>query len=241
MTPLMFGSSSRRLFGIYEPGAGTAHPPTAAVICAPWGEEYLHSHRPLRFLARRLAEAGVHTLRFDYYGTGDSGGDIADASLRGAEDDVLTAVEELQATADAQNVLLIGMRLGANLAMAAAARSPADVTGLVLWDPVVDTDGYFGERRRAVLHPMRIDTPESYDFGLTPGVVNEITSLGQPSLTAKTLVICTADDPSRTKERLSSGASVEIDLFPSRPAWVEDWPYTVMPVEVIRRIVDWAH
>lgn len=240
MTPLMFGSSARRLFGIYEPGAGAAHQATAAVICAPWGEEYLHAHRPLRFLARRLADTGVHTLRFDYFGTGDSGGDITDASLRGAEDDVLTAVEELKAIADAESVLLIGMRLGANLAMAAAARSPADVTGLVLWDPVVDTDSYFGERRRAVLHPMRIDTPESYDFGLTPGVVSEISSLRQPPLAARALVICTADDPSKTQERLSANASVEIDPLPGRPAWIEDWPYTIMPVDVIRRIVDWA-
>lgn len=240
MTPMMFGSSSRRLFGIYEPGAGASHQATAAVICAPWGEEYLHSHRPLRFLARRLAEAGVHTLRFDYFGTGDSGGDVADASLRGAEDDVLTAVEELKATADAERVLLIGMRLGANLAMSAAARSPADVSGLVLWDPVVDTDGYFGERRRAVLHPRRIDTPESYDFGLTAGVVAEFASLGQPLLKAKTLVICTATDPSKTNERFSANSSVEIETFPGRPAWVEDWPYTIMPVDVIRRIVEWA-
>jgi pimeloyl-ACP methyl ester carboxylesterase len=240
MTPLMFGSSSRRLFGIYEPGAGAAHNAKAAVICAPWGEEYLHAHRPLRICAHRLAEAGVHTLRFDYFGTGDSGGDVTDASLRGAESDVLFAVEELKAIADVESVMLIGMRLGANLAMAAAARAPAEITSLVLWDPVVDQDSYFDERRRAVVNPMRIDTPDSYDFGLTPGVVGEITALRPPAVTAPTLVVCTADNPTRMRERFSTDQTVEVEHLPARPVWIEDWPRTIVPVEVIRRIVDWV-
>lgn len=240
MTPLMFGSSSRRLFGIYEPGAGAAHTAKAAVICAPWGEEYLHAHRPLRILARRLAEAGVHTLRFDYFGTGDSGGDIAESSLRGAESDVLTAAEELKAIADVESVMLVGLRLGANLAMAAAARTPADGGGLALWDPVIDQDAYFDERRRAAVNPKRFDTPDSYDFGLTPEVVSEITALGLSPVKGRSLVVCTADDPTGMRKRFSASQALEVEHLPARPAWIEDWPRTIVPVDVIRRIVAWA-
>ena len=240
MTPLMFGSSSRRLFGIYEPGIGSEHSPKAVVICAPWGEEYLHAHRPLRIFANRLAEAGVHSLRFDYFGTGDSGGDVADSSLRGAEDDVLTAVEELKALADVQSVMLVGMRLGANVAMAAAARMPADVAGLALWDPIVDQNAYFAERRRVAVNPKRFDTPDSYDFGLTPGVVGEITALRLSPVTARTLVVCTADDPTGMRERFSTTQAACVEHLPAEPAWIEDWRRTVVPMDVIRRIVGWV-
>lgn len=244
MTPLMFGSSSRRLFGIYEPGTGSARQTTAAVICAPWGEEYLHAHRSLRYLARRLVQQGVHTLRFDYFGTGDSGGDIADASLRGAEDDVLTAVAELKAIAGVDTVALIGMRLGANLSMTAAVRSAADIASVALWDPVIDSAAYFDERRRAVVHPKRFESIECYDFGLTPAVVDEISSLPTLStlstLPIRALIVCTADDPIRLSERFSMPPLTQIEYIPSEPAWIEDWPRSIIPVQVLRRIVAWV-
>ena len=46
------------------------------MLCYPWGSEYIYAHRSLRLLAQRRAAAGIHTLRFDYFGTGDSDGDI---------------------------------------------------------------------------------------------------------------------------------------------------------------------
>ena len=45
------------------------------VIVPPVGYEYWSSHRTLRTLAERLAENGCLALRFDFDGTGDSGGD----------------------------------------------------------------------------------------------------------------------------------------------------------------------
>ena len=74
MIPMYFGSSARKLFGIYEaPMTGSAA--RGVVICPPWGQEYLRAHRALRLLATRLCNAGFHVFRFDYSGTGDSVGD----------------------------------------------------------------------------------------------------------------------------------------------------------------------
>ena len=66
------------------------------VLCYPWGSEYIHAHRALRQLATRLSMAGFHTLRFDYFGTGDSAGEMEDADLGVWEDDIETAIEELK-------------------------------------------------------------------------------------------------------------------------------------------------
>ena len=71
MTPFYFGAGPQRLFGIYEPAVLTGRGKRGAVLCYPWGPEYVHAHRVMRQLAIKLAGAGVHTLRFDFFGTGD--------------------------------------------------------------------------------------------------------------------------------------------------------------------------
>src|SRR5580692_5054377 len=110
MTPFFFGTSERRLFGIYEPAGGGATSQRAAILCYPWGSEYLHAHRTLRLLALRLSRVGFHTLRFDYYGTGDSGGEPTDTDLTGWEADLETAIAELMEITGLARVTVIGLR-----------------------------------------------------------------------------------------------------------------------------------
>ena len=64
----------------------------------------------------RLERAGMHTLRFDYLGTGDSAGDVEQASPAQWVADVKAAVEEIQGRLPASSVTLVGLRLGATLA-----------------------------------------------------------------------------------------------------------------------------
>ena len=100
MNPLYIGTRGRRLFGIHEPPAVKAGRARAAVLCYPWGSEYLFAHRTLRQLAVRLCGAGFHTLRFDFFGTGDSSGDMLDADLAGWEGDTESAVEGIKDIAE---------------------------------------------------------------------------------------------------------------------------------------------
>ena len=52
----------------------------------------------MRRLANMLAAVGCHVLRFDYFGTGDSMGTAHEVTRRGWEQDIETAIEELQDT-----------------------------------------------------------------------------------------------------------------------------------------------
>jgi pimeloyl-ACP methyl ester carboxylesterase len=96
----------------------------------------------MRQLAVKLSAAGFHTLRFDYFGTGDSAGEMTDADLEGWEDDIESAMEELEHIVGAAQVALIGLRVGATLAAKVAARKVEEVNALVLWDPVIGGEEY---------------------------------------------------------------------------------------------------
>ena len=124
MNPFFFGTAERRLFGIYEPAAVGTAGKRAAILCYPWGAEYLHAHRTLRQLALKLSSAGFHTLRFDFYGTGDSGGEPTDVDLAGWEADLETAIEELTEITGLSKVTLIGLRLGAVVAAECRGAAP---------------------------------------------------------------------------------------------------------------------
>jgi uncharacterized protein len=137
MNPLYLGTHERRLFAVYEPAATKDRRTRVAVLCHPWGAEYVYAHRTMRQLAVKLSASGFHTLRFDYFGTGDSGGEDSEANPAAAEADVQSAIEGIQDIVGVARVALIGLRLGATLAARAAMRHQESVEALVLWDPVV--------------------------------------------------------------------------------------------------------
>ena len=139
MNPFFFGSSERPLYGSYEPPQGRELR-RGAVICNAVGLEYFRAHRACRSLARRISSAGAHVLRFDYLGTGDSGGEVDDLKVSDWTDSVEQAVDELRAMTGLAKVSLIGLRLGASLA-SRATEGRSDIASLVLWDPVADLEG----------------------------------------------------------------------------------------------------
>jgi predicted alpha/beta hydrolase len=114
--PFFFGSAAEPLFGAYHPAAGRPVQSTGVVVCNPFGVEAIYAHRMYRVLAERLARAGFHTLRFDYFGTGDSAGDSGEGSLARWSQDLLAASEELKDTAGLSRVAWVGLRLGGTLA-----------------------------------------------------------------------------------------------------------------------------
>jgi pimeloyl-ACP methyl ester carboxylesterase len=133
---MTLGTARRSLFAVHDPAvAGTARA-RAAVICNPLGIEYVYAHRSLRHLALRLARRGFDTVRFDYYGTGDSAGSDEEANVADMHSDVDFAIEAARDIKGARRVTLVGLRDGAAIAARAAMRKPADIDALVLWDPV---------------------------------------------------------------------------------------------------------
>jgi len=116
--------------------------PRGLVVYAhPLGEEMNKSRRMVAMQARALAAAGYAVLLPDLLGCGDSPGDLADATWDGWVNELCAAVHWLRAQAAtgadaAPPVTLWGLRSGALLAAAAAARL-GSVPRLLLWQPAV--------------------------------------------------------------------------------------------------------
>jgi len=261
MTPMFFGYGARRLFGIYHPAHGAAGQRRAVVICQPWGQEYLRAHRSLKQLAMMLAQAGCHVLRFDYFGTGDSGGDMVDGDLEGWVDDIEAAVQELQDTSGAHRVTMAGLRLGATLAAIAAARQTADIDGLVLWDPVVSGSSYLRElMTTAAWTPVGLVPPparpiqaggghEILGFPLTTRTQMALRQVElaplMPELPSRLLALATGALPEaallqRALDSRRSGPVV-IEEVACLPAWIEDrnTGAGAIPLPAMQRIVQW--
>lgn len=149
MTPMRVSRGERELFALYLPAAAGASPRRAVILCNPFGQEAIRAHRLYRILGERLSAAGCDVLRFDYFGTGDSGGDDEQFDIEGALADIEFATETLLERSGARQVVLLGLRLGASLAALASIRMSEPPAGLVLLDPVVDGAGYLADLRRA--------------------------------------------------------------------------------------------
>ncbi|MBS0341790.1 MAG: alpha/beta hydrolase [Proteobacteria bacterium] len=154
MTPFFFGPAQRRLFGMYHPPAAGRANGTAVLLCYPFGQEAIRSHRFFRLMAERLSRQGAAVLRFDYHGTGDAPGDDEEGELAGWTGDVREAHRELLRASGAMRITWFGARLGATLALAAAAQATPPVQRLVLWDPVFDGPAYLEALRHAHVHEL---------------------------------------------------------------------------------------
>ncbi len=144
-----FGPADKPLFGTYhEPSLGREKQ-SGVVLCYPFGQEYVRSHRSYQKLATQLSQSGFHVLRFDYYGSGDSSGDSDAGTMRQWEGDIMAAILELQDSADIEQVSLVGLRLGATLAARLGARETGNrIKNVVLWEPVISGSEYIAELLR---------------------------------------------------------------------------------------------
>ena len=243
MNPVLFGTRERQLFGVHTPAMG-ARKRHGVVICPPWGLEYERAHRACRQLGERLAARGYDVFRFDYYGTGDSGGGASDVTFDGCVSDAITAVDELCALAGVRRVTLIGLRLGAAVAAHAAARTRA-AARLVLWDPISDGRAHIQEVNGAA----RVAPDGRWVGGhlLTRDFQKEIEALTPAALATAaqpTLVIASAertDHEELVRALEATGEPVERIVLPNPPTWVEQAALGVgaIPVDILDHIADW--
>lgn len=254
-------SDARSLFAVYQPPPGGLPPRAGVTLLYPVGDEYVRFHRAIRQLAIRLNRAGFGVLRVDYFGTGDSSGDLTDARMADWIADVRAAVAATRERAGTQDVIGFGLRLGASLLALAAADASLALSGAVLWDPVVNGAAYLREldtlHADMLAYSHVIPRPEAADAGITEivgfpftdALLDDIRGVDllatERAPAERILTIESNPDASLATlvERYRSlGADVDArDIpLPDFWRWMEDYGKVVVPNEIIQPAVDWV-
>lgn len=252
-----FGPPARPLSGWYHPASpGIPSRSTGVVLCAPLGYEAMCAYRSLRHFAVAAASAGFPTLRFDYDGTGDSAGEDLDPDRWLAwQRSVEHAIDELRRRAGATHICLLGVRLGATIAVHAARRRQ-DIAGLVAIAPVVSGRAWLREMRALHATMGRPEAPT--EFTPPPGVTEsagllldgdarkdidgvDLQALG--SMPARECLVLDRNDRPSSDEwchRLrESGARVRHAVLPGYVEMTLDPHEAQVPTAMIGSFTDW--
>jgi alpha-beta hydrolase superfamily lysophospholipase len=248
---LWFGPPARPLFGwLVSPADGKAR--GGVVLAPPVGREARGARRALRGTAIGLAERGFVALRFDYFGTGDSAGDLDAEHLDHAWTDSVASAVELLRSCELEDVAVVGMRLGATIVGAAAIANDLALSALVLWDPCDSGRNYL--RELSALEALRREhvdleedgSVETAEFVFSASAVEAIrglrlSTLEERPLATRVLVLSRPDRPilDRLRARLEQ-EHVEWAFADDQAALVDVDPlHAAMPVRSMQRVVDW--
>jgi len=248
-----FGPTTRPRFGWLHRPAAPAND-VGLVIVPPFGYEAVCAQRSLRHLAEQAAHAGVAAVRFDLDGSGDSAGDDLDPDRL---DHWLASIDDacaLVRSTGADRIVLVGVRLGAVLALLAATQR-ADIAGVVAIAAVASGKAWLREGRALQMAlglapapaPAADDVQEIVGFALTAqtrAALGAVDLLKMETRPAPAVLLIDRDDlPSN--EALAAhltalGADVETQRLPGYVEMMLDPHRTSVPQAMLDAAITFA-
>ncbi len=140
------GDASEQLFVsiTYPRGVVTG----STLVCSPVHADFARNYRAEVLLGRTLAANGVATARLHYRGIGHSWGDPQQMTFATMTHDACTVIQLMRERFNAKQLCFVGSRLGGYVAAAVASEHPR--APLVLWSPVMTSESYLLEAKRAL-------------------------------------------------------------------------------------------
>lgn len=137
-------------------------PKAHIVFVPPFGEEMNRCRALVSEQARNFAESGYSCTIIDFYGCGDSQGELHDASLQIWQENLRLTIETLVQD-ESLPIILWGLRLGAFVALDFAAKSALKIDGILLWQPVLSGKRYVTQilRQRVATLMVKDLAPET--------------------------------------------------------------------------------
>lgn len=132
LRPRFLGDEGARFFTMQF---SCAEPRAHIVFFPAFCEEMNRCRSLVATQARSFAAAGYACTLIDFYGTGDSQGELREATLEIWYANVGLVIDTLRAELDVP-VIFWGLRLGGLLALDYASRSELPVQDIILWQPV---------------------------------------------------------------------------------------------------------
>lgn len=254
-TPLWLSTANGDLYAVEYATKGTVSRPPV-VIAAPDGEERAWAARTMVLVARALAHCGSMVYRFDHLGQGESEGNYEATTWASRQADLDAALQMAQRRSG-QTPIVLGVRLGGTLALAAVKRG-TPMAGLVVWEPVVDPAQYVHQLLRVNVSTQmvalgRIERDRSdliadaraggvisvNGFGLSGPFIDALLALdldskiGQLSIPTLWLSTISAD------QTVTSNPSVVAKRVSTLPFWKEPKSHRSVPPSFLADTVEW--
>ncbi|KHO62926.1 alpha/beta hydrolase [Thermoanaerobacter sp. YS13] len=88
-------------------------------------------------LSRQLEKVGIGSIRFDFYGSGESDGDFSEMTFSGELEDARQIIKFIknEPMADVENIGILGLSMGGAVAGVIASELKEEIKVLVLWAP----------------------------------------------------------------------------------------------------------
>lgn len=204
-----------------HPAAGTAH--GTVLLCGTFGLEIAYAALVWTRWARRAAQAGWDAIRFDWRGTGESGGEFREVTVAAWEDD-LRRVHGFARQRRRGPVVLMGLRAGCLVAANAFAAGLGDA--LVLWEPPASGRAYVMEvLRRKIAADYVIGTGrktrDEYLADLASGGALEVEGFTWSSGFCQSLLTMESAIPPTQRPSLSIGRQTH--PMPGLPFWQDGY------------------
>jgi alpha-beta hydrolase superfamily lysophospholipase len=236
------------------------HPAQGAVgvvIAGAWGYEDLCARRSMRLLADQLAAAGYPALRFDWPGSGDAAETAAEVEGLARHEAALDAAcTTLRQQPGVEEIVLLGLGLGATLALKAVADGRENPAALALLAPVVKGRPYLRElqARAAMIGEITGASPDPLPgealsiggLGLGAGLAEEIRALDVSGLAGlaelpPAFVLNRAGKSTEEAfaKAASAGRSGERHVFAGYDELMSDPTASICPQADFDRLVGW--
>lgn len=226
ITPRFLAGSAGPLFTLYFPAQGAAR--GALLYLPPLTEEMNRCRALVAAQARELAASGYAVLLLDHYGTGDSAGELQDASWELWRTDAGLARDWLAAQTGHAPILW-GCRLGALLAAEVASRAPESAARLLLWQPVTDGGLYLTQF-------LRLRVAALMDKGL-PAETTE--QMRQRFAAGEGIAVSGYELPASLANAIDRARLAELGLRQAHIDWMENVPEPGKPLSPgSRKVID---
>lgn len=241
-------NGATKLYSVYHAPRINDNKKIGLIMCYPIGQEYIRCHKLFVNFANKSGATGFHVLRFDYSGTGDSTGEFDSFSIEQGLIDIKLAIRELIEATGITEIILIGVRFGATLALLCSQN--VKVRALILWNPILNGKRYIKELNDTYAEwlagsftkeeKISSQTISSFGFTYPTKFVNQLESL---SITKK-------DFPGNVPILLIDN-NIESDLRElstinfceniNRNYWVkrEDEYKSLIPIHELSLTIDW--
>lgn len=136
--PILIAGRGHTLWAVeHIPERGEQVP--VVIICPGVTGTKVGPHRMLRSISLVLEEIGVASIRFDFFGSGESDGEFSEVTFSSQVQDVLTVLEHARSDPRirADQVGLLGLSMGGLVAAVAAGQRADDIRKLALLAPLV--------------------------------------------------------------------------------------------------------